>query len=154
MKEIILSITFFLITIALMFFLLKLALSKLSYFKERKVVNNIVSILSAIIIYFFCSTIFFNSLTEISEKKFDEIIWNENINERHKMINDLLKSDYLVGKSRSRINRVFGKPERILEEGSVYEYKMVGRSWADFKIIDLKLYFENNTVKKFEYFKE
>lgn len=91
-------------------------------------------------------------MTKIPKEKFDEIVWKENITERYKMIDDLLESDYLIGKSKKKIKDVFGEPEIVSEEGRVFQYKLVGRSWADFNLIDLKLYFVNDTVKKFDYF--
>ncbi|PWH83660.1 hypothetical protein DIS18_03645 [Algibacter marinivivus] len=148
----ILGIIYFIIEITIIFIFIKLILNKLNYFKEKKGFKNIISVLSAILIYSFISVLFFNNLTKIPKEKFDEIVWKENITERHKMIDDLLESEYLIGKSKNKINDVFGEPEMVLEDGKIFQYKLVGRSWADFNLIDLKLYFENDIVKKFEYF--
>lgn len=152
MKDIILSLVFFVVIILLIFIIVRLILNQLKYFKKRKIIKNILSALSAILIYFLFSVLFFNSLTKIPEEKFDETVWKENVSERHKMIDDLLESEYLIGKSKSKINDVFGKPKRVLEKGQIFEYELVGKSWADFKVINLKLYFKNNSVNKFEYF--
>ena len=127
-------------------------MDKLNYFNKRKIFKNILSALAAILIYFLLSVLFFNSLTKIPKEKFNEMVWKENISERYKMIDDLRESEYLIGKSKNKINYVFGKPERILEEGKVFEYKLVGQSWADFKTIKLKIHFKNDSVTKFEYF--
>lgn len=84
------------------------------------------------------------------KKEFNEFIWKENISERHKMIEDLLSSNYLIGKSKSKVNEVFGRPKNDLKN-EIWQYELIGHTWSDFILYDLKLYFEDHTVVKFDY---
>ena len=65
------------------------------------------------------------------------------------MIDDLINSNYLIGKNKSKIEDIFGKPKKIIKTQDIWNYQLVGRTWADFKIINLKLYFKNDTIVEF-----
>ena len=67
------------------------------------------------------------------------------------MIDDLVQSDYLIGKDKDFLKNLFGKPLRIDTENKVIEYELIGRKWSDFRIIKLKLYIKNDIVHRFEY---
>ena len=71
------------------------------------------------------------------------------------MINDLLASDYLIGKTENKIKEVFGEPKKILgSDNNILVYDLIDRSWSEFKIIELKLYFKNNTLIKYEHYNQ
>lgn len=132
------------------FFLAKKLYKKIHYLKN-KVLINILSAISAIILYYVIFMLFFLFITRTPKINFDEIVWKNNINERHKMIDDLIQSDYLIGKNIDSIEYVFGKPLKIDNEKKIIEYELIGRTWSDFRIIKLKLFLKNDLVSKFEY---
>ena len=151
MKNIILSIITFIVILIVIFIVLRFILNKINYFKKRKITKNIVSGLSTMVIYFTLNILFFHSITKLPKQKFNETLWKNDISQRHQMIEDLLKSKYLIGKNKDTINDLFGKPKNRIEEKNIYIYELIDRTWSDFKIIELKLYFENNIVIKFDY---
>lgn len=106
--------------------------------------------LLALIIYFLFSSLYFNYLTITPKEKFDELIWSKSVTERHKMIDDLLSSNYLIGKSKNKIKEIFGKPSKSFEKENTWNYELVKRNWSDFETVYLKIYFENNAVSKFD----
>tara|TARA_B110000090_G_C13343816_1_gene432146 strand:+ start:624 stop:1106 length:483 start_codon:yes stop_codon:yes gene_type:complete len=150
MKNLILDIIIFIVTLVVIFIILRLILNRINYFQKRKFTNSIVSGLIAVILYFTLNILFFNSITKVSKQRFNETLWKKEISQRHQMIEDLLKSKYLIGKSKDTINNLFGKPKKRIEEKNIYIYELIDRTWSDFKIVELKIYFENNIVIKFE----
>jgi len=156
MKNIFLNISISLISITILFIVIRFILNKTNYFKGRRLVRNVFSCFIALVLYFSCSILFFNNLTKTpKDSKFNESIWKDNISERHKMINDLLASDYLIGKTENKIKEVFGEPKKILgSDNNILVYDLIDRSWSEFKIIELKLYFKNNTLIKYEHYNQ
>ncbi|TXD84390.1 hypothetical protein ESY86_04785 [Subsaximicrobium wynnwilliamsii] len=90
-------------------------------------------------------------ITRMPQEKFNETIWVNDIQERNKMIKDLLESDYLIGQKSSHIKAVFGKPEAVNHEEGVLTYTLIGHTALDWKIISLKLFMKDSIVKKFTY---
>ncbi|OBX26440.1 hypothetical protein LX77_01380 [Gelidibacter algens] len=150
MSNIIVNWIIIVLVILVLFIIIRYLLSKLVYFRNRKKTKNIISILLAVTIYFYFSSLFFYNISLQTEEKFDEIVWINDINDRHKMIDDLLKSNYLIDKSRRKINDVFGKPKKTIQD-DIWVYELIDRTWADFELIELKIYFKDDTVRKFDY---
>lgn len=134
-----------------LFFLMKWFYGKIKYFKEKKLLKNISAIISSIILYFLISTLFFSIITRTSKISFDKVVWKNDINERYKMVDDLIQSDYFIGKNRDSLEYIFGKPLKDNIENKIIEYELIGRTWSDFRIIKLKLYLQNDIVSKFEF---
>lgn len=151
MISIVLSLAFLFGLIFLFFLLIKKQIKKVNYFKERKIGANIVSVLLSLFLYSILSILLILYITKIPQRKFDKSIWKNNVSERYKMIDDLVQSNYLIGKEKDTIENIFGKPLKIDSEKKIIEYELISRTWADFRIIKLKLYIENDLVAKFEY---
>ncbi|WP_213520789.1 hypothetical protein [Nonlabens sp.] len=151
MISIILSLAILAGMIFLLFLLVKKQIKKVSYFKERKIGANIVSAILSIFLYLILSVSLLFHITKIPQRKFDKSIWKNNVSERYKMIDDLVQSNYLIGKEKDTVESVFGKPLKIDSEKEIIEYELIGRSWGDFRIIKLRLHMEDNLVKKIEY---
>lgn len=100
------------------------------------------------LIYFLLSNLFFSYLVKTPEIKFNETGWNENTNNRYKMIDDLVDSKYLIGKEKGEIKSIFGEPNEVNIHDDFWVYKLVGQTWADFNTIELMLYFEENVIKE------
>lgn len=149
--HLIFNIVIILIIILLLFFLMKWFYGKIKYFKEKKLLKNILAVISSIVLYFLISTILFSIITRTPKSNFDEVVWKNNINERHKMIDDLLQSNYFIGKNKDNIESIFGEPLNIDIENKIIEYELIGRTWSEFRIIKLKLYLENDIVYKSEF---
>ena len=67
------------------------------------------------------------------------------------MIDDLIHSDYLIGKTKEEIESVFGLPKKNDNQNDIIKYELIGRTWGDFQIVNLKIFFEDNIVTSFEY---
>ena len=65
---------------------------------------------------------------KIPKEKFYKIVWKESVSETHKMIDDLLQSDYLIGKEKETIESIFGKPLKIDTEYNTIKYELIGSS--------------------------
>ena len=142
------------IILLILFIIVTKIFKNISYFQERKKAKYFFSGLTAIFFYALFSLVFFNFLTKIPQEKFNEVLWKENVSERHKMIDDLLESDYLIGKQKDTIESIFGKPLKIDTEKSTMEYELISRSWADFNVIIIKLYLQNDIITRFEYLEQ
>jgi hypothetical protein len=135
----------------MLFFIIKKQIRKVKYFKERKTATNLTSALLSLSLYSMLSIFLTLYLTRVPQRKFDKTTWINNVNDRYKMIDDLVQSDYLIGKDKDFLKNLFGKPLRIDTENKVIEYELIGRKWSDFRIIKLKLYIKNDIVHRFEY---
>jgi hypothetical protein len=85
------------------------------------------------------------------QDNFDKTVWINNISERHKMIDDLLKSNYLIGKNFGEIREVFGEPKELDSDKNIIIYELIGQTALDFKITTLKLHIKDSIVQKFTY---
>lgn len=126
--------------------------NKIKFLKGRKVLKTIVIILGVIGTYFLIITIFFTALDYERNIDFDETVWKNEIRERSKMLEDLLHSNYLIGKKTSEIRDVFGKPYKInIDEGSM-TYELVGdHGFLEIKVVYLRLHLNDSTVMNFDY---
>ena len=125
-------------------------LKKFKYFEERKAITNVVSVIISVIIYSLLIQYLILIVTNIPQKKFDKTKWINNPTERYKMVNNLVESDYLIGKNKDTIISIFGKPIKQNHQTNTMSYEFIGQTWADFKIIKLELYIKNDTVSKTE----
>ncbi len=151
MTSIILNLVFLFGMIFLFFFLIKKQIRKLNYFREKKTATNIVSVLFSLTLYSILSITLVFYITKVTQIKFDKSTWINKISERHKMIDDLIQSDYLIGKEKDSLENILGKPLKIDIENNIVEYELIGRTWADFRILKLKLHLKNDLVSKVEY---
>ncbi|WAC01883.1 hypothetical protein N7U66_18800 [Lacinutrix neustonica] len=149
MNDLIIAILPVLLVIFILFILGIVILGKFRLFKEKRPLKIVTSIILSIFIYFLISTVYLSFLTKQPEVEFNEKIWIEKPEERYKMIDDLLDSDYLRGKQKNNIKDVFGEPKIKKEENWTYE--LIGRTWGDFKVFELNLQFENNIVNHFSF---
>ena len=133
---------------------IKLGLSRLKYFKHRAGLQYVTAFLATIIILCVCAIIYSSILTRKESEKFDEVVWIDQPENRHKMIDDLLESDYLIGKKREQIKNLFGEPLSINKENNKLQYELIGQNWAEFEIFRVSLYFENDRVSHFTYEKD
>ncbi|TXE15957.1 hypothetical protein ES692_14470 [Psychroserpens burtonensis] len=132
-------------------FIAKWCLNKLSFFKSRKkllyVLSGLIGLFS-FIIYALCFSYY---ITKIPKENFSETTWMNEISERHKMIDDLLESDYFIGKNIDEIQKVFGKPKEVNSNKSILIYELIGHTALDFKITTLKLHVRDSIVKSFDF---
>lgn len=106
----ILSLIFLSGMLFLLTFLIKKQIIKINYFKERRITANITSVILSLTIYLGLSISLTLYITQPHQIKFDKTEWINNIHERHKMVDDLIQSDYLIGKEIDSLNMIFGKP--------------------------------------------
>ena len=151
MTSIVLSLAFLFGILFLLSFLIKKQIIKINYFKERRITANITSVILSLTIYLVLSISLTLYITKTPQIKFDKSVWVNNIGERHKMVDDLIQSDYLIGKEIDSLMMIFGKPLKSDIKKKIIEYELIERSWADFKVVKLKLYLENDVVTRFEY---
>lgn len=132
-------------------FFAKWQLGKIPFFKSRRTASYVVSGLIGIMAIVVFAVGWTYYIIRMPQKKFNETIWVNDIQERNKMINDLLESDYLIGQKASHIKAVFGKPEAVNHEEGVLTYTLIGHTALDWKIISLKLFMKDSIVKSFTY---
>ncbi|MFT7051080.1 MAG: hypothetical protein ACJAZK_001681 [Psychroserpens sp.] len=146
-----LRIFILLFIIIIIVFIAKWGLGKLSFFKSRKkhlyVISGLIGVLSFTI--YALSLSYF--ITKMPQDNFDKTVWINNISERHKMIDDLLKSNYLIGKNFGEIREVFGEPKELDSDKNIIIYELIGQTALDFKITTLKLHIKDSIVQKFTY---
>ena len=147
MITIALILFFTFIFILFLFFLIKKFVIK--FFKEKTITVNIISVLISFFLYASLSISLIFYLTSTPKRKFDKSVWENNIGERYKMIDDLLDSKYFIGKKREQINKIFGTPKN--SETEKIEYEIIGRTWSEFKIYKIELLLENDVVTSFNY---
>ena len=145
------SVAIVLTIITLLYFVINRLLLRIKSFKTNKLKRLFLSIFLSVFSYIIISFFFIKSLTSIPQEPFNESTWKNNVRERHKMIDDLLDSDYLIGKNKAKIIDIFGNPKEYDSVQNIMFYELYKRSWADIYIVDLKLFLENNSVVKFEF---
>jgi hypothetical protein len=132
-------------------FLAKWFLSKLSFFKSRKKLLYILSGLIGIFSFIIYALCFSYYITQMPKENFNETIWMNEISERHKMIDDLLESDYFIDKNIDEIQKVFGEPKEVSSNKQILVYELIGQTALDFKVTTLKLYVKDSIIKNFDY---
>ncbi len=148
MIQILLSLIPTILLIVLIWYIVKFIFNKTGLFKKKNHYKTLSITITTLIIYILTIKLIFSSLSNIPKEKFDEIKWKSSVNERYKMIDDLIESKYIIGKNKEEIIGVFDSPkEKIIEEEeNVWIYELIGRSWADFRITTLKIHFKDSIV--------
>jgi hypothetical protein len=151
MKEVTINTLSFVLLIVLIVILVLIMnkLLKNHHFFKRKKIRLTTVILASLLLYVILSNLFFKEITSEPHKKFDKKIWIKNKEKRYKMIDDLIESKYLINRSKNEVDEILGKPENRLNN-DIYTYKLIDRTWSDFKIVKLTLYYKNDTVQMFK----
>lgn len=150
MIQIILTIVPTILLLAIIWYIVKFFFKKTGLLQNKKYYKIISVLLTTLAIYLLIVKIVFSMLIDIPKEKFDEFKWKSNVSERYKMIDDLMESKYIINKDSEKIIEVFGEPkEKIIEEeNNIWTYELIERSWADFKITTLKIYFKDGVAYK------
>jgi hypothetical protein len=147
---------FHLIIGIILFLLFKWLIGKFAVRKNLKIILTIIStlILTPIVFNIAIAMIFSVMFYEYHpESKFDTIKWSENSRERHEMRKDLIESGILIGKTKSEVIKILGKPENNINAHNdtvkSWDYYLGseghGMGW---KFHYLSLSFKNNIVEK------
>lgn len=122
---------------------------------SKKWLNIILAILITPIIYFYVwypiSTIF---LPYHHHKKFNKVSWNEKPGLRYEMIDNMIQTDFLKGKSKEEVGNLLGKVEWLSWntnnndfDSNVWNYGLglIPGAFQDIKE-DVEISFKNNKV--------
>ena len=142
----------------ILFLLFKWLTGKFTVRKKLKIILPIIStvILTPIVFNILIAMVFSILFYEYHPaSKFDKVKWIENSRERLEMRKDLIESKILIGKTKSEVIEILGKPEnKIASEMDTlnsWNYYLGneghGMGW---KFHYLKLIFKINTVEKAE----
>ena len=148
MTQVLLNLIPTILSIIIIWYLTKFIFNRINYFKNKKLFKNLAIVSVTLIVYFLAIKLILNILISVPKEKFNETTWKSNINERHKMIDDLIESKYIINKDKDKIIEVFGEPKDKIIEDNIWIYELVGRSWSDFKITTLKIHFNDSTAYK------
>lgn len=146
---------FYLVIGIVIFLLLKWLIGKFIKKRNFKIIVSLITTLILTPIVFNISIPLFFSVLFYEyhpESKFDTIEWTENRSERHEMRKDLIESGILLGKTKSEIIKILGKPENNIniENDTLrnWDYYLGseghGMGW---KFHYLSLSFKNNIVQ-------
>ncbi len=152
MTQVLLNLIPTILSIIIIWYLIKFIFNRINYFKNKKLFKNLAIVSVTLIVYFLAIKLILNTLISVPKEKFNETTWKSNINERHKMIDDLIESKYIINKYKDKIIKVFGEPKDKIIEENIWVYELVGRSWSDFKITTLKIHFKDSTAYKTSHF--
>lgn len=152
MTQVLLNLIPTILSIIIIWYLIKFIFNRINYFKNKKLFKNLAIVSVTLIVYFLAIKLILNTLISVPKEKFNETTWKSNINERHKMIDDLIESKYIINKDKDKIIKVFGEPKDKIIEENIWVYELVGRSWSDFKITTLKIHFKDSTAYKTSHF--
>lgn len=152
MTQVLLNLIPTILSIIIIWYLIKFIFNRINYFKNKKLFKNLAIVSVTLIVYFLAIKMILNTLISVPKEKFNETTWKSNINERHKMIDDLIESKYIINKDKDKIIKVFGEPKDKIIEENIWVYELVGRSWSDFKITTLKIHFKDSTAYKTSHF--
>ena len=132
------------------YFLLKWILKKLKIgdSKNRKFLAIIPTIILSPLLYVGIIIVWFFSVSYYPKTDFNKQEWTGNKEERYKMSNDLIKSEFLIGKSKIEVSELLGDDFYSYNENHIaYDLGFVpGLFNIDPDVLDI--YFENGKVIK------
>jgi len=121
----------------------------------KEVISGILAVILAPFIAKAIFIIFFNLLLYEyhPERHFNGNSWQENVQDRHEMANNLIESQVLLNKTKEQIAEKIGLPnDKIILESdtlSKWNYDMGNRSWGfGLKFYYLNIEFENDKSTK------
>lgn len=82
-------------------------------------------------------------------KKFDSKVWKEEPEKRKYFLNDILKHNSPVGKTKEEIENLFGTDNNFIDNNR-WSYFVFKSFWHKKRRHVLALYFENNSVARIE----
>jgi len=130
------------------FLLIRWVLKKLNFRdkNQRKYIAIISSAILTPLIYFVLVIIWIFSISYYPQKAFDKQKWHENIEERYKMSNDVIKSEMLIGKTKEEVIELLGDDFYSYNDSCIhYELGFVpGLFSIDPDVLDV--YFKNGKV--------
>lgn len=145
------------INIAIIIFLLIRKLIGVS-FKIKEPLKNVVSGVIAIALTPLATKVIFVLIFNLilyeyhPNREFNVDSWNENIQDRHQMSEDLMESKILVDKTKNQISNKlglpYGKTQMETDTLSTWTYNMGSRGWGlGWKFYYLDIEYENDIAK-------
>ena len=113
--------------------------------RNRKFIAFAPTIIMLTVIYMMVIFISFFAMSYYPREKFDQIKWQENIEERYRMSNYIIKNDILIGKTREQIIELLGNDFYGWGNSIGYNLGIVPRIIGISPDI-LVVYFENDLV--------
>ena len=103
-----------------------------------------------VLMFFFVAALISSYLIWVFEEKFEPEDWREKVGIRYKMADDLIDSEFLIGKTKEEVIAELDEPEIETPPNVDYIIYEMGRSpgFSDYATERLVVIFENNIVVK------
>jgi hypothetical protein len=114
--------------------------------KNRKLITVISTIIASPVVYVGLLLIVVHSLSKYAKSDFDHDEWRTNVEERYKFSDDIIKSEMLIGKTKTEVIQILGDDYFASNAGGIYYILgfLPGLFKIDPDILDIK--FENGIV--------
>lgn len=101
-------------------------------------------------LFFFVAFVISTSLIYLFEERFDKNKWSTSPSQRHQMVDDVIESQMLLGKTKDEVIFILGEPNSsVSNEKDVFLYRLgQAPSFIESKREQLLIAFENNKVYK------
>ena len=135
-----------------LFFIVKwlLKLLRIGNKKNRKYIAMITSIILSPLIYVGTIVIMFYLLSYYPTQEFDKNLWDQKIEERYKMSQNIINTNLLIGKSKEEVIELLGNDFSTYEENIIEYYLGFVPGFINIDPDCLFIYFEDNKVIKVE----
>ena len=135
-----------------LFFIVKwlLKLLRIGNKKNRKYIAMITSIILSPLIYVGTIVIMFYILSYYPTQEFDKNLWDQKIEERYKMSQDIIDNNLLIGKSKEEVIELLGNDFSTYKENIIEYYLGFVPGFINIDPDCLFIYFEDNKVIKVE----
>ncbi|GAB1858671.1 hypothetical protein MHTCC0001_35110 [Flavobacteriaceae bacterium MHTCC 0001] len=143
---IIIDITLLILT----FLIIKRVFNKNKIFQSNKKLNILSSGLLAIVLNLFLFGIVILFMVKPVAINFDKQQWLQKKEIRYQMVDDLIENKYIIGKSKQDVIKLIGQPDSIETNDNIWVYNIIGKTWADFTKIELRVLFKESKGEKVE----
>ncbi|WP_431133594.1 hypothetical protein [Psychroserpens mesophilus] len=101
-------------------------------------------------LFFFIAFVLSTSLIYLFEERFDKNVWISSPSKRHQMVDDVIESQMLIGKTKDEVIFMLGEPNSsVSKEKDVFLYRLgQAPSFFESKREQLLIVFENGKVFK------
>ena len=104
--------------------------------------------MSGVLLYYLFTFIVFSLILNEAKINYNKKTWLEDKTIRYKMVDNLINSKVLIGKNKSEIIELLGKPNSTNLEENTWNYIIIGHNGLSSLLIKLDLFFSNDDFVK------
>lgn len=140
----VLVFTFF--TAVILYFLLRILFRRLRFIKRKALWSAIAALILSPVVYVLVVMAVFSTEYYYEKQGFDPVVWQQKVEERFRMSEDIVESKMLIGKTREEVIEILGPGYSDYTPSHIGYY--LGYKPALFNIDPdyLDIYFENGRV--------